>query len=66
VLNDGKLTYTVMEVAELLGICRGTAYEQVKQGVIPSLQVGKRILVPKRQLEIFLEGECQTLKRDCN
>jgi len=64
VLNEDKLTFTVMEVAELLGICRGTAYELVSQGVIPSLQMGKRILVPKRQLEKLLDGECQTLKRD--
>ena len=40
-----KHTCTVEEAAAILGISRNSAYEGVKQGQIPSIRVGKRILV---------------------
>ncbi len=39
-------TLTVAQVAELYGISRATAYEGVRTGDIPSIRVGRRILVP--------------------
>jgi excisionase family DNA binding protein len=49
-----KLTYSVPEVAELLGICRTTAYECVRRGEIPALILGRRILVTRAALEQLL------------
>ena len=49
-----KLTYTVPEVAVLLGISRTTAYECVRRGEIPSLTLGRRILITHAQLEQLL------------
>ena len=49
-----KLTYTVPEAAVLLGISRTTAYECVRRGEIPSLTLGRRILITRRQLEQLL------------
>ena len=40
-----KHTGTVDEAAKALGISRNSAYEAVKEGQIPSIRVGKRILV---------------------
>jgi excisionase family DNA binding protein len=40
------LTVTVEQAAKLLGIGRSTAYELVHTGEIPSLRLGRRILVP--------------------
>jgi excisionase family DNA binding protein len=40
-----RITYTVPEVAELLGISRSTAYECVRRGDIPALALGRRIVV---------------------
>jgi excisionase family DNA binding protein len=40
------LTLTVEQTAKLLGIGRSTAYELVRTGDIPSLRLGRRILVP--------------------
>jgi excisionase family DNA binding protein len=40
------LTVTVEQAAKLLGIGRSTAYELVHTGDIPSLRLGRRILVP--------------------
>jgi excisionase family DNA binding protein len=42
----GRATATVDEVAALYGISRGTAFEAVHVGTIPSLKIGRRILVP--------------------
>jgi excisionase family DNA binding protein len=48
---------TVEQAAEVLGIARGSAYQAVRSGEIPSLRIGRRILVPRVQLERLLDGE---------
>lgn len=45
---------TVTETAHLLRISRGLAYEMVKDGRLPSLRLGRRILVPRSALERIL------------
>ena len=55
---DKRLCLTVPEAAEMLGISRNFAYELVKQGQIPVIRFGKRILIPKIALEKMLgKGE---------
>ncbi len=49
-----KLTFTVPEAAALLGISRTTTYECVRRGEIPSLTLGRRILITRVQLEQLL------------
>lgn len=51
---EARLVYTVEEAATLLGISRSFAYEAVNAGRIPSLRIGRRILVPKVSLDRFL------------
>jgi excisionase family DNA binding protein len=51
-----RLTLTVEEAAEALGISRASAYEAVRVKQIPSVRIGKRILVPKAALEKMLEA----------
>jgi len=41
-----RLTYSVEEVAEVLGISRAFVYECVNRGEIPHLRIGRRILIP--------------------
>lgn len=48
------LTYTVSEAASLLGISRNSAYEAVRVGDLPSIRLGRRILIPRRRLEHLL------------
>ena len=50
-----KLAYSVPEVAEMLGISRASAYTYVRTGVIPSLQLGGRIVIPCRVLDELLD-----------
>lgn len=50
---------TVQEAADALGISRNTAYELVHQGQIPSVRLGRRLLVPKQALHAWLEGQAE-------
>ncbi len=55
-MNDNRLTLSVAEAAVLLGIGRGTAYECVRTGELPSIRLGGRIVIPKRALETLVNG----------
>lgn len=45
-----KLTLSVEEAGQVLGISRGLAYELVARGEIPSIRLGRRVVVPKAAL----------------
>lgn len=47
-------TLTVSETAELLRISRASAYEAVHAGTIPSLRIGRRLVVPTAALRRML------------
>jgi excisionase family DNA binding protein len=48
--DDGRLTWTVTEAAQLLGISRATAYEAAHRGELPVRVIGRRMLVPRAAL----------------
>lgn len=50
-----RLCVTVPEAAAMLGISRNFAYELVKQGKLPVVRFGKRVLIPRAALEKMLE-----------
>ncbi len=43
-------TVDVERAGRILGISRGSAYEGVRTGDLPSIRVGRRILVPTAKL----------------
>jgi excisionase family DNA binding protein len=45
-----RLTFTVEEAARSLGVSRAHAYELAARGEIPTLRLGRRILVPREAL----------------
>ncbi len=49
-----KLVVTVDQAAKALGISRGLAYEMARQGRIPAIRLGRRLLVPRSALERML------------
>jgi excisionase family DNA binding protein len=51
-----RLTLTVEETAEMLGISRALAYEAVRRGEIPHIRIGRRILVPTIAIARVLQG----------
>ena len=52
------LMLTVVEAAAALGISRTLAYEAVRTKQIPSLRIGRRILIPLAQLRL-MAGESE-------
>ena len=56
-INDANesLTITVEEAARLLGISRTLAYQAARSGEIPTIKVGRRILVPRAAFDRRLE-----------
>jgi hypothetical protein len=46
-----RQTYTIDEAAKILGICRAVAY---RKGVLPTVRIAGRLLVPKRALHRML------------
>ncbi len=52
-----RLTYTVSEVAQLLGISRSKAYDLVAEGLIPIVPLaGRRKLVARVVLQRLIEA----------
>jgi len=47
-------TYTVDEVARLLGLSRGNAYQFVKDGVIPAKRIGRRWVISRASFHAWL------------
>ncbi len=45
-----RLVYTIAEAAKLLSLSRGSAYQLAREGKIPTLRLGKRLVVPKAAL----------------
>jgi len=55
-MSTEKLTHTVEEAGKLLGLSRNSAYALAKTGALPTIRLGKRLLVPKAALELLLKG----------
>jgi len=53
-----RLTYSLSEAAEVLGIGLTKAYEAVRDGTIPSIRIGRKFLIPRRVLQQMLEAPC--------
>ncbi len=54
------LTVTVAQAAVILGISRTSSYERARRGEIPTVRLGRRLLVPKARLLAMLDGEPST------
>jgi excisionase family DNA binding protein len=48
--------YTVIEVARLLSLSRGSAYALVRAGEIPAKRMGGRWVIPKRRFHAWLDN----------
>lgn len=51
-----RLTYSCKEACKLLGLSKNSLYAACSRGEIPCLRIGKRLLIPKAQLERLLLG----------
>ena len=51
------LTYSVETAAAMLGISRALAYQLVRGGELPSIKLGRRVVVPRAALLRLVGGE---------
>ena len=49
-----RLTFTVEEAADALGISLSCAYDCIRRGDLPSIHLGRRIVIPVAALEGLL------------
>jgi excisionase family DNA binding protein len=52
---DARTTLTIEEAAEILGLSRTSAYEAANKGDLPTIRVGRRLIVPRHALEKMLD-----------
>lgn len=58
-MEAGRLVYTVAELGKRMGLSRPSAYKAIRQGAVPFIRVGRRILIPRQALENFLANAGQ-------
>ena len=52
---ENKVTLTVSEAAELIGISKPSMYEVVRAGKVRSVKVGKKILISRQSLMDWIQ-----------
>ena len=60
----GRLTITIGEAAEMLGVSRTSAYLCATRQEIPTVRLGRRVLVPVARFIAMLEGDPPPNKGD--
>ena len=58
-LHNLSPTLSIPEAAQLLGIGRNAAYQAAAAGQLPTLRIGRRLLVPTARLRALLGLEPQ-------
>jgi excisionase family DNA binding protein len=51
---DGKYIFSVPEAGEIIGISRPSAYLAARSGSLPTVRIGRRLVVPRHALERLL------------
>ena len=52
-------TLTVEQAAKILGIGRTLAYQMARDGRLPAIRLGDRLLIPRPALDRMLAGDSQ-------
>ena len=56
IAEQKRLAFSITEAAALLGVGRTLAYAMAKAGDLPTVRLGRRLVVPRAQLERLLAG----------
>lgn len=57
-----KVTLSVIEVAEVIGVSTASIYTMVREGSIPHRKVRTRILFHRETIETWLQGDAPKQK----
>ena len=49
-------TYTVNDIAQILGVSQARAYRLVQEGLFKSVRIGNAIRISKRSFDLWLES----------
>ena len=52
---ETRTVLTIEEVAQILGLGRSATYESARRGELPTLRLGRRVLVPVAAFSKWLE-----------
>ncbi|MBP1737502.1 MAG: binding domain protein, excisionase family [Oscillospiraceae bacterium] len=55
--SPDRRTYTVEEIAEILGIGRASAYELAKKGYFRAVKIGTAIRISKKSFDEWLDNQ---------
>lgn len=55
--QEERPTLTVAEAKEIAGVGIGQMYTAIKEGKVPSVRIGRRILIPRKKFMALLEGD---------
>jgi excisionase family DNA binding protein len=55
-ISESRRTYSVEEAGKILGVCRNSAYALARSGELPTIRMGRRLLVPREALDRLLAG----------
>lgn len=53
-IKEAELVFSVAEAGRRLGLSRPSSYAAAKRGDIPTIKIGRRLLVPKSALAKLL------------
>jgi hypothetical protein len=54
---DGRDAFSVEEAGKILGLSRASSFAAANRGDIPTIRIGKRLIVPRRGLEKLLGAD---------
>ncbi len=62
-MEHERMTLSIDEAAAMLGISRAHAYELVRRGELPRLRLGRRVVIPRKALEEYVEDATANARR---
>ena len=60
--DELPLLLNVKQLADLLGVSDSIVYELIQEDGFPSLHIGKRIVIPKEELRVWISARTKEVQ----
>ena len=60
--DELPLLLNVKQLADLLGVSDSSVYELIQEDDFPSLRIGKRIVIPKEELRVWISARTKEVQ----
>ena len=60
--DELPLLLNVKQLADLLGVSDSSVYELIQEDGFPSLRIGKRIVIPKEELRVWISARTKEVQ----